>query len=74
MTGVPLEQQPGSYKHIQMAEDALSRTGPANIESVLPFVRAMVDNNWLCIQRLACTLLDRRALDYDEVVRLIQAA
>jgi hypothetical protein len=77
LTGVPLEQQPGSYTDVTMAREALAKVdfgGDLDLHSILPFCHLLVDHEWPWIQFLACHLLDRKRLDYDEVVRLIEQA
>jgi hypothetical protein len=74
LTGVSLDEQPGSYIDRVMAKDALSRVtvgdGPADIESIIPFTRLMIDHEWPHIALIAGELVRRKELDYEEVIRL----
>jgi hypothetical protein len=45
---------------------------PADIESIVPFTRVMIEHEWPQIQLIASELVRQRQLSYDEVVRVIQ--
>jgi hypothetical protein len=77
LTGVSLDEMPGSYTDIQMARDALARVGLVghlDEHSIIPFCRLMVDHEWPHIQQIASELARQRQLDYEQVLKIIQSA
>jgi hypothetical protein len=75
LTGVHLDEQHNSYTDWMMARDALARVTigdePAEIESVLPFTRQMIEHNWGLVQLIASELVARKELDYEQVLALL---
>jgi hypothetical protein len=76
-TGIPVDEQHGSYTDMRMCKEALARLQvgpPLTVESLIPFTRLMIEHSWPCIQPLASQLLISRELSYDTCLRLIQQA
>ena len=71
LTGVDVSEQTGSYVDIVMARDALSRVGPADIDSILPFTRSLIEHEWSGVQLIANHLVVHKRLDYEQVVKII---
>ena len=73
ITGIPIEQQTGSRTDVLMACNSLARMRmgpPLTLESLLPFTRLLIENQWPQIERLASLLIEHRELDYDTVMRI----
>jgi hypothetical protein len=74
LTGVPIPDQTGSRPDIVMALNALARARfiePLDLESVLPFTRLLIEEQWPTIEHLACALIRHRELDYEQVLELL---
>jgi hypothetical protein len=75
LTGVPIEQQPGSRTDIIMTLYALARADfaePLDLESIMPFTRLLIENRWADLVRIADRLMIEKQLDHAQVVRLIE--
>jgi hypothetical protein len=71
-TDVDLARQPKSRTDLKMAREAVARLGSPDLAWLIPRARTLVRQEWPRIQTLAAALLQRRRLDYGDVLGLIQ--
>jgi hypothetical protein len=86
LTGVPPEKQDGAGDDLAVARKMMAKVRfpkgldlhkypeGLDIEAITPFTKLLIDSEWQAIQWLAAHLAARKALTFDDVVRLIREA
>jgi hypothetical protein len=77
LTGVPPEKQDGAGDDLDKCREQLSKVRfreRLGIDSITPFTTELIEHNWQAVQWLACHLAARKALTFNDVVKLISEA